>query len=98
MERTKFKEIEFDSPISTISAGLSGAAAISNDGIGYIWGKFGKNTINVPRRVEVQRRGIAGNAREIFVDGRIGDEFAVFLTSRGEIVVFGENIDNQLGR
>jgi hypothetical protein len=36
--------------------------------------------------------------RESFVEGRVGDEFAVFLTGKGEIMVFGQNIDSQLGR
>jgi hypothetical protein len=37
------------------------------------------------------------NTRDTFIDGQIGDEFAMFLNSKGEIIVFGENIDNQLG-
>lgn len=52
IEKTKFREVSFDTPIAAISAGLSGAAAISNDGVGYFWGKFGKTVVNVARRVE----------------------------------------------
>jgi alpha-tubulin suppressor-like RCC1 family protein len=51
LDKTKFREISFDTSIAAISAGLSGAAAISNDGVGYFWGKFGKTVVNVPRRV-----------------------------------------------
>lgn len=51
LEKTKFKEIVFDSQIASISAGLSGAAAITIEGVAYFWGKFGKIVVNVPRRV-----------------------------------------------
>ncbi len=52
LEKTKFREVSFDVPIVAISAGLSGAAAISSEGAGFFWGKFGKTVVNVPRRVE----------------------------------------------
>ena len=32
-----------------------------------------------------------------FIDCKLGDEFGVFLTSKGEVYTFGENFDNQLG-
>lgn len=35
--------------------------------------------------------------KEVFSEVRVGDECAFALNIRGEILCFGENIDNQLG-
>lgn len=51
LEKTRFKEVPFDTPIAAISAGLSGAAAITTEGVAFFWGKFGKTVVNVPRKV-----------------------------------------------
>ena len=51
LEITRFKEASFDTPIAAIYAGLSGAAAINTEGVGFFWGKFGKTVVNVPRKV-----------------------------------------------
>jgi alpha-tubulin suppressor-like RCC1 family protein len=51
IEKTRFKEIVFEDKIERISAGLSGAAAITSEGAAYFWGKFGKAIINVPKKV-----------------------------------------------
>lgn len=51
IEKAKFKLIEIDSKIIEISCGLSGAGALSESGIVYVWGRFGKMIFNVPKKI-----------------------------------------------
>ena len=51
IDKTKFREIEVERTVEKIFAGLSGAAVITDEGIAYFWGKYGKTSINVPRKV-----------------------------------------------
>ena len=51
-ERTRFRLVQFQAKIVKITAGLSGASALTADGTAYIWGRFGKSIINVPKRIE----------------------------------------------
>jgi len=44
--------VQFQAKIVKITAGLSGASALTADGTAYIWGRFGKSIINVPKRIE----------------------------------------------
>lgn len=96
LERTKFREIVIDCRVDKIRAGLSGAMAISREGFAYVWGKFGRTTIHAPKKVQREKKSLTAG-EETYVEGRVGDEFAALLTSKGEVLVFGENIDNQLG-
>lgn len=73
MEKSKFKEIAFSEKIEKISAGLSGATAITVEGIAYFWGKFGKNTYGTPKKVEIEKKGLMNNSKDLFADGKIGD-------------------------
>ena len=52
MDRAKFRLISIDNKISQISCGLSGAGALSKEGSVYVWGRFGKNIYNVPKRIK----------------------------------------------
>lgn len=52
--------MQFQSKITKISAGLSGASAMTADGAAYIWGRFGKALINLPKRIEREKK-IASN-------------------------------------
>ena len=52
MEKSKFKPIFMNQFISSISCGLSGAAALSKEGHAFVWGRFGKLVYNVPKKVK----------------------------------------------
>lgn len=85
--------------MSAISGGLSGAAALTRDGTVYIWGRFGKLIHNLPKRITTKDvdDAISRHEEERFADVKLGDEFIVLLSVKGEVYSFGENIDNQLG-
>jgi len=51
MEKSRFKQIQIDSKIDRIYCGLSGATAITKDCSIYLWGKFGKQIINMPKKI-----------------------------------------------
>lgn len=52
-ERTRFRVIEIAENIQSIDAGLSGASALTSDGKAFIWGRFGKILLNIPRRIQL---------------------------------------------
>ena len=56
-ERTRFKLVQFQTKIVKISAGLSGASALTSDGAAYFWGRFGKVIINIPKRIDREKKG-----------------------------------------
>jgi alpha-tubulin suppressor-like RCC1 family protein len=82
LDKTRFKELEFNGKVTTISAGLSGAGMLTSEGAAYIWGRFGKIVINVPQKVEREKKGL-GSSTDLFSEVRIGDECAFALTNRG---------------
>lgn len=51
MDKAKFKLIQFDNRINSISCGLSGAGALTREGFVYVWGRFGKTVFNVPKKL-----------------------------------------------
>ena len=67
IEKTKFREIEVEGTVEQIFAGLSGAAVITNEGTAYFWGKYGKININIPKKVEVEKKGLSNNSRTAFI-------------------------------
>lgn len=73
MEKSRFREVLFSERIEKISAGLSGATAITAEGLAYFWGKFGKNTYGTPKRVETEKKGLVNNSKDVFADGKVGD-------------------------
>lgn len=99
MEKAKFKAIEIEAKIVRISCGLSGAGALSREGHVYIWGRFGKLVYNVPKKLSSKPAEDISSRQEEerYAEVRVGDEFIAVLTVKGEVLTFGENIDNQLG-
>jgi alpha-tubulin suppressor-like RCC1 family protein len=51
MEKSKFKLIQIDGRIISVSCGLSGSVALSQEGQAYVWGRFGKLIYNIPKKV-----------------------------------------------
>ena len=49
LDKARFTELDLGCKISAISAGLSGASALTEEGTAFIWGRFGKTVLNVPR-------------------------------------------------
>jgi hypothetical protein len=71
-ERTRFRLVSLQARAKAITAGLSGAAAVTVDGRAYIWGRFGEAIINVPRRIEREKKGNSlGDDR--FFSVKVGD-------------------------
>lgn len=83
--------------IQSISAGLSGASALTVDGKALIWGRFGRTVINVPQKIKTDLKEQSFQADNIFSEVKVGDECVLALTKKGEVLAFGSNIDNQLG-
>lgn len=72
IEKTKFKVIQFDCKIEKIRAGLSGAVAFSKEGHAFIWGKFGKTTINIPKKAQRMKKSL-NQIEDQYVNGEVGD-------------------------
>jgi len=59
IEKTKFKPITLDFKVEKIRAGLSGAVALTKEGHAFIWGKFGKTTLNIPKRCQRIKKSLS---------------------------------------
>jgi len=87
LDKARFKNIVIDDAeiiITKISAGLSGAAVLTEKGFVFCWGKFGKKVDNLPKKVVRNSRSINDKPdEEKYISVCVGDEFILILSQKG---------------